>query len=233
MPSSIGPSRASTPPRREARPTLASSTAHAGLRSAARVDGGEAGRDRRRLPGAARARRPRASRRRGDARQPGPQADWGSPANRDRATKTWRGSGRSRRAAVRAARRQSAGRSGRRRGAARSHRSSTRIFQRQALAAWYLDRALSPILQPTDEQLARCFARRRTRSRGGPSTRSARTSSRWFVHGAGPRSGDRVLPGGAHARGRRRHAVNAAISSATRAITCARLRPLLLEGTSE
>ncbi len=55
------------------------------------------------------------------------------------------------------------------------------ILRRQALAAWYLDRAVSPILQPTDEQLREVFRTSTHPYRGRPFDEVRTELSRWFV----------------------------------------------------
>ena len=55
------------------------------------------------------------------------------------------------------------------------------IFRRQALAAWYLDRAVSPILQPSDEQLREVFRTSTHPYRGRPFEEVRADLSRWFV----------------------------------------------------
>ncbi len=55
------------------------------------------------------------------------------------------------------------------------------ILQRQALAAWYLDRALSPILQPTEEQLREVFRTSAHPFRGKPYDDVRGDLARWFV----------------------------------------------------
>jgi hypothetical protein len=55
------------------------------------------------------------------------------------------------------------------------------ILHRQALAVWYLDRAVTPILQPSEEQLREVF-RTATHPFRGQSFEHARASlQRWFV----------------------------------------------------
>jgi hypothetical protein len=54
-------------------------------------------------------------------------------------------------------------------------------LRRQALAAWYIDRALSPVLQPTEEQLREAF-RTSAHPYRGQSFETARAAlARWFV----------------------------------------------------
>jgi hypothetical protein len=55
------------------------------------------------------------------------------------------------------------------------------ILRRQALAAWYLDRALSPILRPTEEQLREVFRTSAHPFRGRPYDQVRDELSRWFV----------------------------------------------------
>lgn len=55
------------------------------------------------------------------------------------------------------------------------------IWHRQALAAWYLDRAVSPILQPSDEQLREVFRTSTHPYRGRPFDEVRADLSRWFV----------------------------------------------------
>lgn len=55
------------------------------------------------------------------------------------------------------------------------------ILHRQALAAWYLDRAVSPLLQPTDEQLREVYRTSAHPFRGQPFDRIRSALSRWFV----------------------------------------------------
>jgi len=55
------------------------------------------------------------------------------------------------------------------------------ILRRQALAAWYLDRAVSPLLQPTDEQLREVFRTSAHPFRGRPFEQVRSALSRWFV----------------------------------------------------
>jgi hypothetical protein len=55
------------------------------------------------------------------------------------------------------------------------------ILRRQALAAWYLDRAVSPILQPTDEQLREVFRTSTHPYRGRPFDEIRTELARWFV----------------------------------------------------
>ncbi len=54
-------------------------------------------------------------------------------------------------------------------------------MHRQALAAWYLDRAVSPILQPTEEQLREVFRTSTHPYRGRPFEEVRADLSRWFV----------------------------------------------------
>ncbi len=55
------------------------------------------------------------------------------------------------------------------------------ILRRQALAAWYLDRAISPILQPSDEQLREVFRTSTHPYRGRPFDQVRADLARWFV----------------------------------------------------
>ena len=55
------------------------------------------------------------------------------------------------------------------------------ILHRQALAAWYLDRAVSPILQPSDEQLREVFRTSTHPYRGRPFDQVRADLARWFV----------------------------------------------------
>jgi hypothetical protein len=55
------------------------------------------------------------------------------------------------------------------------------ILHRQALAAWYLDHALSPILEPTEEQLREVFRTSAHPFRGRPFDEVRAELSRWFV----------------------------------------------------
>ncbi len=55
------------------------------------------------------------------------------------------------------------------------------IFHRQALAAWYLDRAVSPILQPSEEQLREVFRTSTHPYRGRPFDEVRTDLARWFV----------------------------------------------------
>jgi hypothetical protein len=55
------------------------------------------------------------------------------------------------------------------------------VLHRQALAAWYLDRTLSPILQPTDEQLREVFRTSAHPYRGRPYDQVRDGLTRWFV----------------------------------------------------
>jgi hypothetical protein len=54
-------------------------------------------------------------------------------------------------------------------------------LQRQALAAWYLDRAVTPILQPTEEQLREVFRTAAHPFRGRPFEQARLDLLRWFV----------------------------------------------------
>ena len=55
------------------------------------------------------------------------------------------------------------------------------ILHRQALAAWYLDRAVSPILQPSDEQLREVYRTSTHPYRGRPFDQVRADLARWFV----------------------------------------------------
>jgi hypothetical protein len=55
------------------------------------------------------------------------------------------------------------------------------VLRRQALAAWYLDRAVSPLLQPTDEQLREVYRTSAHPFRGQPFDQVRSALSRWFV----------------------------------------------------
>jgi hypothetical protein len=55
------------------------------------------------------------------------------------------------------------------------------LLHRQALAAWYLDRAVSPILQPTEEQLREVFRTSAHPYRGLPFDDVRADLARWFV----------------------------------------------------
>jgi hypothetical protein len=55
------------------------------------------------------------------------------------------------------------------------------ILQRQGLAAWYLDHAVAPILQPTEEQLREVFRTSTHPYRGQPFEQVRRDLARWFV----------------------------------------------------
>lgn len=55
------------------------------------------------------------------------------------------------------------------------------ILRRQALAAWYLDRAVSPMLQPTEEQLREVFRTSAHPFRGRPFDEVHGLLARWFV----------------------------------------------------
>ena len=129
--------------------------AHARVRGAPRGDGRQRRRARRRLPGARRPRRARARRRRADARQPRPRSSsttrrpTSAPRRREIARVETRLGARADRAAGRAG----AGRRGGGRRAARRRPRSTRSCTAGAFAAWYLDRAVTPLLHPSDEQL--------------------------------------------------------------------------------
>ena len=56
-----------------------------------------------------------------------------------------------------------------------------RILHRQALAAWYLDRAVAPLLAPTDEQLREVYRTSQHPFRGQPFEQIRAALSRWFV----------------------------------------------------
>jgi hypothetical protein len=55
------------------------------------------------------------------------------------------------------------------------------ITRREALAAWYLDRAVSPLLQPTDEQLREVFRTSAHPFRGRPFDEVRGALAGWFV----------------------------------------------------
>jgi hypothetical protein len=55
------------------------------------------------------------------------------------------------------------------------------LFRRQALAAWYLDRVVTPILHPTDEQLREVFRTAAHPYRGRPFDQVRAPLGRWFV----------------------------------------------------
>jgi hypothetical protein len=55
------------------------------------------------------------------------------------------------------------------------------ITRREALAAWYLDRAVSPLLQPTDEQLREVFRTSAHPFRGRPFDEVRAALAGWFV----------------------------------------------------
>jgi hypothetical protein len=55
------------------------------------------------------------------------------------------------------------------------------IERREALAAWYLDRAVSPMLEPTDEQLREVYRTSTHPFRGRPFEQVRAALSRWFV----------------------------------------------------
>jgi hypothetical protein len=55
------------------------------------------------------------------------------------------------------------------------------VLRRQALAAWYLDRAVSPLLQPTDEQLREVYRTSAHPFRGRPFDEIRAALARWFV----------------------------------------------------
>jgi hypothetical protein len=55
------------------------------------------------------------------------------------------------------------------------------ILRRQALAAWYLDRAVSPLLQPSDEQLREVYRTSTHPYRGRPFDEVRTDLARWFL----------------------------------------------------
>ena len=55
------------------------------------------------------------------------------------------------------------------------------ILRREALAAWYLDRAVSPMLEPTDEQLREVYRTSAHPYRGRPFEQVRAALARWFV----------------------------------------------------
>lgn len=55
------------------------------------------------------------------------------------------------------------------------------ILRRQALAAWYLDRAVSPLLQPSDEQLREVYRTSTHPYRGRPFDEIRTELARWFL----------------------------------------------------
>jgi hypothetical protein len=55
------------------------------------------------------------------------------------------------------------------------------ILRRQALAAWYIDRTMTPILEPSDEQLREVFRTATHPFRGLPFERVRAALQRWFV----------------------------------------------------
>ncbi|MGO9838337.1 MAG: hypothetical protein ACLP1X_29505 [Polyangiaceae bacterium] len=55
------------------------------------------------------------------------------------------------------------------------------LLRRQAMSAWYLDRAVTPILQPSDEQLREVFRSSAHPFRGQPFEQSRTALRRWFV----------------------------------------------------
>jgi len=55
------------------------------------------------------------------------------------------------------------------------------IMSRQALAAWYIDRAMTPTLEPTDEQLREVFRTSAHPFRGQPFEKVRSALQRWFV----------------------------------------------------
>ncbi|MGD0675193.1 MAG: hypothetical protein ABSC94_07225 [Polyangiaceae bacterium] len=55
------------------------------------------------------------------------------------------------------------------------------LLRRQGLAAWYIDRAVAPILNPTEEQLREVFRTAAHPYRGQPFEESRRALSRWVI----------------------------------------------------
>jgi hypothetical protein len=55
------------------------------------------------------------------------------------------------------------------------------LLRRQALAAWYLDRAVSPLLQPSDEQLREVYRTSTHPYRGRPFEEVRTELARWFL----------------------------------------------------
>jgi hypothetical protein len=55
------------------------------------------------------------------------------------------------------------------------------LLRRQALAAWYLDRAVTPILQPSDEHLREVFRSSAHPFRGQPFEQARTGLRRWLV----------------------------------------------------
>lgn len=55
------------------------------------------------------------------------------------------------------------------------------LLRRQALAAWYIDRAVAPILRPTDEQLRQVFRTAAHPYRGQSFEQARPLLERWFV----------------------------------------------------
>jgi hypothetical protein len=55
------------------------------------------------------------------------------------------------------------------------------LLHRAALAAWYLDHVVTPILHPSDEQLRDVFRTSAHPFRGQPFERVRDALSRWFV----------------------------------------------------
>jgi hypothetical protein len=55
------------------------------------------------------------------------------------------------------------------------------LLHRQALAAWYLDRAVAPLLEPTEEQLREVYRTSAHPFRGQPFEQIRSALSRWFV----------------------------------------------------
>lgn len=56
-----------------------------------------------------------------------------------------------------------------------------RLLAREAMAAWYLDRAVTPLLHPTDEQLRDVYRTSAHPYRGQPFDRVRAPLERWFV----------------------------------------------------
>jgi hypothetical protein len=55
------------------------------------------------------------------------------------------------------------------------------VFRRGALAAWYLDKAVTPILHPSEEQLREVYRTSAHPYRGQPLERVRAALERWFV----------------------------------------------------
>jgi hypothetical protein len=55
------------------------------------------------------------------------------------------------------------------------------LLHRAALAAWYLDRAVTPILHPSDEQLREVYRTSAHPYRGQPYEQAREALARWFV----------------------------------------------------